>query len=158
MDDKRYYDFLNHGIEWKDKPNVNGHGFITEDGIPFLNAGDAVNYVIKHFPEAKPNDKLIREDPVACRDAAWNLLKEIERLLETVEMYKNDVHKEIHQKAEQRDSIPGKNILEDVEKKRLQEEVEQKIGESSGLSLVWNLLHKRKYELWDCTQLRGASG
>jgi hypothetical protein len=84
-------------------------------------------------------------------------LKEIERLLETVEMYKNDVYKEIHQKAKQRDSIPGKNILEDVEKKRLQEEVEQKIGESSGLSLVWNLLYKRKYELCDCIRLRGAS-
>ena len=158
MDNKRYYDFLNHGIEWKDKPNINGHGFITFDGIPFYHAGDAVKYVMNKYPEAEPKDKLIREDQKACREAASKLLKEIERLVETVELYKDSVHQEIHQKAEQRDSIPGKDIMEDIEKKRLQEEVKEKIGESSGLSLAWNLLHKRKYELWHLTRLGGASG
>ena len=158
MDEKKYYDFLHHGIEWADKPNVNGQGFITFDGIPFYHAGDAVKYVMNKYPEAEPKDKLIREDQKACREAASKMLKEIERLVETVEVYQDDTRKELHQKAEQRDSIPGKNLKESIEKELLQEEVERKIGESSGLSLVWKLLHNRKYELWNCTRLGGASG
>jgi hypothetical protein len=158
VDDKRYYDFLNHGIEWKDKPNINGHGFITWDGIPFYDAGDAVKYIMNHYPETEPKDKPIKEDPKACREGASKLLKEIERLVETVETFQKETRNELYHKAEQRDSIPGKSIFEEVEKKRLHEEVEKKIGESLGLSIAWRLLHDRKYELWNCTRLGGASG
>ena len=153
MDDKKYYDFLNHGIEWAGKPNVNGQGFITFDGIPFYHAGDAVKYIMKHFPEAEPKDKLIREDKKACKLAALGMLREVQRLLEMVETAKDTAFNETSHKAEQRDSIPGKNILEDVEKKRLHEEVEQGIGRHSGLSEAWSILHSRKFELWNCSRL-----
>ena len=156
MDDKRYYDFLNHGIEWKDKPNINGHGFYTSDRIPFLKAGDAVKHVITHYPEAEPNYLLIKENPVLCRELVKTIEPELRRLLGLLESNIEERNKEIDSLVEQRNSLSDRNLLESVQKKVLTDEIIRKGGEFSGVIFTTHMIRDRLLEFINISSMKGG--
>jgi len=154
----KYYDFLNHGIEWKDKPNINGHGFVTFDNLPFWNARDAVKYLMEKHPNIEPSWKAIKEDPSKCHKLAFVLLPEVERLRESVQALINQNDNVLKSKAEQRDSIVEIDLKAQIDKELLQEQVHEKVGTSSGLHSAWTVLHNRIMELHQCLGLPVTGG
>lgn len=156
MDDKKYYDFLNHGIEWKYKPNINGHGFVTLDGMPFYNAGDAVKYVIKHFPETEPKDKPIKEDPKVCKELVKTIEPELRWLVDLLEVNLEERNKEINSVVEQRNNLSDHNLLESVQKKVLTEDIIRKGGEFSGVCTATHMIRERLIEFIYISSMNGG--
>ena len=156
MDNKRYYDFLNHGIEWKDKPNINGHGFYTSDRIPFFNAGDAVKHVITHYPEAETNDKFIKENPSICRELVKTIEPELRRLVDLLEVNLEERSKEIDSIVEQRNKLSDKDLLESVHKKVLTDDIIRKGGEYSGVCSAVQLIRERLIEFINLSSMKGG--
>lgn len=150
MNESKYYEFLN-----SLPPHmVNKHGWVVANCMPFYESGPAVQYVLDHYPEAKPSDHLIALDPVRCRELAIVMLPEYEYLLEHIEKQRGTVQEKLMAAATQRDSIEEKSIFDTVQKEVLQGQVKELIGVHTGLIDAWQTAHARKCELWNCGRLK----
>lgn len=146
----RYYDFINALLPG----TVNKHGWVVANCMPFYESGTAVQYVMSHYPEAKPSDHLIILNPVRCRELALVMLPEYEYLLEHIEKQQETARERLTATAAQRDAIQGNSIFNTVEKEVLQEQLRERIGVHSGLIDAWQTAHARKCELWNCGRLK----
>ena len=153
MDNQTFYECLKR-IPGANK-DMNAVGCVVDGRIPFLKNADAVRYALKIHPDMKPGSDVVVKDNLKCKMLALGMLPELERLTDLIDFILADKRCQITDNAKKRDSIPGKDLLEDVEKQRLQEEVIKGIGCSDGLSTAWKILHERKFELWECTRLKG---
>lgn len=150
MNESKYYEFL----QSLPRHTVNKHGWVVANRMPFYESGTAVQYVLDHFPEAKPSDHLIVLDPVRCRELALVMLPEYGYLQDQIEKQRETVREKLTATATQRDSIEEKSIFDTLQKEVLQGQVKELIGVHSGLIDAWQAAHARKCELWNCGRLK----
>ena len=155
MSDRTYYDFLDK-IDYEGAKNVNGQGFVARNQVPFLGAGDAVTFIMLDFPAYTPADRPIVQDHGLCRELADTIHPEVEQLCNCLERTLETARKRLEEMVAQRDAKDDRDLLESVQKQVLQEQIMTQIGVCQGLSMAWNMLHTRKFELWQCSRLKGA--
>ena len=152
MDNKRYYEFLQ---RIPNQEGLNSIGFITLNGIPFKNNGDAVKYGMKALPALEPGSDMVVYDPGKCREAAERMEPEIKRWVDLVEDLLKVKRETIDNIVEEINKKKDSDLLESVEKQVLREELFRVQGEHSGLTQIVQLLRTRAFELWECSRLKG---
>ena len=156
--EKKYYDLMN-GIKCADgKAEINGLGYVVLGSVPFKQAADAVTFILSQHPDLSPADCPIVQDRKRCAELAAVLKPEVDRMLYSVNSALGVAREKLHLLAEQRDALDDKNLMQSIKKQQLQEEVLKQIGVCSGLYTAQQILHRRSFELWECTRLRGAYG
>ena len=95
-------------------------------------------------------------------------LKETNKILAKVEKSETNIDKTLEAQLKLDKKLTGmiddqnklnKSILrqlESVQKQTLQEQVMRQQGYCEALHDVWQLLHDRRYELWECLRLKGG--
>lgn len=152
MDNKRYYEFLQ---RIPNQEGLNSIGFITLNGIPFKNNGDAVKYGMKALPALEPGSDMVVYDPEKCREAAERMYPEINRWVDLVEDLLKVKRETIDNIVEEINKKKDSDLLESVQKQVLREELFRVQGEHSGLTQMVQLLRTRAFELWECSRLKG---
>jgi hypothetical protein len=152
MDDKRYYEFLQ---RIPNQEGLNSIGFITLNGIPFKNNGDAVKYGMKALPALEPGSDMVVYDQGKCREAAERMYPEINRWVDLVEDLLKVKRETIDNIVEEINKKKDSDLLESVQKQVLREELFRVQGEHSGLTQMVQLLRTRAFELWECSRLKG---
>ena len=151
MDEKRYYEFIKRIPK---SPHVNSVGYITSDGIPFYDAGNAVKYIMRDYPEAKPGDEILVYDPEKCKKAALRILPEYEKLMNDLEIEMEQKRVEIDSMVSQINKLSDKDLIESVQKQVLKDELHRKVGEHSGLIQGIQKIRNRKQELINCVFIK----
>ena len=154
MSERKYYDMLDR-INFEGRKDINGQGFVALS-IPFKKAGDAVTFILTDFPELTPAERAIDQNKPRCRELANVMRPEVERLLHCVERMQTTARSKLDNLAAQRDGKQDGDLLESVEKKVLQEQVLRQSGYCEALHDVWRLLHDRRFELFECSRLKGG--
>lgn len=152
-DGKQYYRLLS-GIAFENGYDINGQGFVALS-VPFKGAPDAVKFAMLKLPEIKQNENPVVQNKAQCRELSGTILPEVERLMMCIEQMMEESKEKLHSLARQRDEKPN-DLLGNVERNVLQEYVMQQIGYNSVLHDVWQMLSKRKFELWECSRLKGV--
>ena len=152
-DGKQYYRLLS-GIAFENGYDINGQGFVALS-VPFKGASDAVKFAMLKLPEIKQDENPVVQNKAQCRQLSGTILPEVERLMMCLERMMDESKEKLHSLARQRDEKPN-DILGNVERNVLQEYVMQQVGYNSALHDVWQMLSKRKFELWECSRLKGV--
>ena len=152
-DEKRYYRLLS-SIAFENGYDINGQGFVTLS-TPFKSAQDAVKYTMAKIPQADKHENPIIQNKDLCRQLSATILREVDRLMMYVEQMIGESSEKLESLASQRDEKPN-DIIGMAERDVLQERVIQQIGYNTALHDVWQMLNKRKYELWECSRLKSA--
>lgn len=153
MKDKKYYEFLNKINYEGQRKDINGQGFVALNSIPFKNARNAIKFIVTHHPDYAPSDGTIVQNRKQCRELAIAVYPEVEYLLQYVEIQLRVAHNYLDRLVEQRDSTKDQFV-----KTYLQKRVIEQIGVVKGWTEICQLLHNRKYELWECTRIRDVGG
>lgn len=153
MKDKKYYEFLNKINYEGQRKDINGQGFVALNSIPFKNARNAIEFIVKHHPDYTPSDGIIVQNRKQCSELAIAVYPEVEHLLQRIERQLKVAHNDLDRLAKQRDSTEDR-----FAKSHLQERVIEQMGVAKGWAEIWQLLHNRKYELWECTRIRDVGG
>ena len=152
-DEKQYYRLLS-SIAFENGYDINGQGFVTL-GLPFKIAPDAVKYTTMKIPEIKQDENPVVQNKELCRHLSTAILPEVDRLMMCVEQMIGESSEKLESLASQRDEKPN-DIIGNVERSVLQERVIQQIGYNMALHDVWQMLSKRRFELWECSRLKSA--
>ena len=153
QDEKKYYRLLS-TIAFENGYDINGQGFVAL-ALPFKCAPDAVKYVMSKLPEIKNDENPIMQNKSLCRQLSTDIIPEVDRLMACVEQMIGESTEKLKFLASQRDEKPN-NIIGDVERSVLQERVIQQIGYNTALHDVWQMLSKRRFDLWECSRLKSA--
>lgn len=154
MDNKKYYECL--GRVPNANGNVNSLWAVVKNHIPFKNVSDAVKFALQVYgDDYKPGSDTVIIDPETCKARAVVLCPEVIRLRDIVHNMIETNDTELHRKAEQRDNLNVISLKEQVEKELLEEKIHEMIGYSSALHDVWQMLHARQCELWECSRYAG---
>jgi len=148
MSEKRYYEFLSK------IPNSNEAGkYVMVDKIPFNEARDGIQFVMKHFPEMEPNDTPVKSDPARVKELANTLVYEVmylriclEEIYEEMRAKTNRLEKEIREKEEIHKDVL-QQVQYDLDKEHLREMAHECIGILSAIQRV----RSREFELWTLT-------
>ena len=152
-DEKQYYRLLS-SISFENGYDVNGQGFVAL-GLPFKSAPDAVKYAISKLPEIKQDENPVAQNKVTCKQLSAMILPEVDRLTACIEQMIAESTEKLESLADQREEKPN-NIIGNVERRVLQERVIQQIGYNTALHDVWQMLSKRRIELWECSRLESV--
>lgn len=152
-DSKKQYYYLLDTIAFENGYDINGQGFVALS-VPFKWAPDAVKFTMLKLPEIKRNENPIVQNKAHCRKLSSKILPEVERLVMCLEQMIDESSKKLVSLAQQRDGKPN-DLMGRVERDVLHENVLRQIGYNTALHDVWQILSKRKYELWECTRLEG---
>ena len=156
MDNKEYYDFMAHGVDWGEKGiSLNEKGFVTFDNIPFYNVGDAVKYIMQKYPGIDAKSKPIKYDKKACKAAAKTLEPEIRRFVDfIIEDELNKKHKAIDILVDESNKLSDLDLIESVHKSVLRDEIYRKSGEFSGLIAASQILRERLLEFISISSIK----
>lgn len=124
-------------------------------GVPFLCLYDAESQCTRIGVE--PDKTSLLYAPAQARQIAAISEKEVRYLRSRVDEMLEKARAGLSSLAADRDRIEKTdppNIMRDVTLKVLEERIQRQIGYCSGLSDVWQLLHRRAYELWELTRLK----
>ena len=108
MNEVLYYEVL------KKIPNlqtVNDIGYITDKGIPFKDAHDAIVYVLNNYPGMKPGSDILVHDKVRCKEAAEKIHPEYEKLLADLERMIEENDKELSRMTQEKAALEKQNTL-----------------------------------------------
>ena len=152
-DEKRYYR-LSSSIAFENGYDINGQGFVTLS-LPFKLSQDAVKYTMAKLPQADKHENPIIQNKDLCRQLSTTILPEVDLLMMCVEQMIAESAKKIKALVNQRDEKPN-DIIGMAERDVLQERAIQQIGYNMALHDVWQMLNKRRYELWECSRLKSA--
>lgn len=147
---KKYYELLS-GIAFENGYDINGQGFVAMS-VPFMLAPDAVKFAMLKLPEIKRGENPIVQNKEHCRQLSSTILPEVERITMCIEQMMDESSRKLVSLAQQRDGKPN-DLLGRVERDVLHENVLRQIGYNTALHDVWQMLSKRKFELWKCTRL-----
>lgn len=150
--EKQYYEFM-HKISYEGKKDINGFGFVLLGQLPFKKNETAIQYIMTEHPEYIPSDKPIVQNKETCRELARTIHPELEYLISFVRKKKEKTSAEIEGLVKQRDSKNEKDLLENAERKVLQESILKEIGYYSALCDVFIFLNNRQFELYECSRL-----
>ena len=150
-DEKRYYR-LSSSIVFENGYDINGQGFVTLS-LPFKSAQAAVKYTMAKLPQADKHKNPIIQNKELCQQLSSEILPEVDLLTMCVEQMIAESTKKLESLANQRDEKPN-DIIGRAERDVLQERVIQQIGYNMALHDVWQMLNKRRYELWECSRLK----
>ena len=153
QDEKQYYRLLS-TIAFENGYDINGQGFVALT-LPFKYAPDAVKYVMSKLPEIKNDKNPVMQNKMLCRQLSTEILPEVDRLTACVEQMIGESTEKLESLASQRDEKPN-DIIGNVERRVLQERVIQQIGYNTALHDVWQMLSKRRFDLWECSRLKSA--
>lgn len=148
LNEKKYYQYLDTLGE-----NKNKCGFVAHH-VPFKNAGDAVKYIMEMWPDDQYYNDPIEYSPSECKKHIDSLYYETDYLLHRINKLKEEARVALSAMTEERDSMPNKNILQNVHKELLQERINQAIGYYTALCNVWMLLNERKWEFRQLAYLK----
>lgn len=154
MKEGKYYQFLN-TIPYEGRKDLNSLGFVALSNIPFKSNSDAVTYIMHYYPELNPNDHPIVQDHKRCRELAVAVMPEVEHNLKQVEQMKEEAYAKLERMTEQYNQLGERDLFESVQKEVLRDEIHRQCGICEGLSMAWQMLHKRNYELWECSRMKG---
>ena len=149
--EKKYYKLLD-GIAFENGYDINGQGFVAMS-VPFMWAPDAVKYAMLKLPDIKKDENPVVQNKVQCRQLSSMILPEVERIMMCIEQMMDESSRKLVSLAQQRDGKPN-DLLCSVERDVLHENVLRQIGYNTALHDVWQMLSKRKFELWKCTRLK----
>lgn len=144
MNEKRYYELL----ESLPKGKMNSVGYVVGGAIPFKYSQNAAVYALKH-------DLSLEYDPAKCRELAIQLTPEVEYLFNHIIGMKEQARHDLDVLITRRDSAPDNNLFDHVQKELIERDINETLGKIEALSDVWQMLHGRKYELWECSRLKG---
>lgn len=148
--EKKYYKLLD-SITFENGYDINGQGFVAMS-VPFEYAPDAVKFAMLKLPEIKRGENPIVQNKEHCRQLSSTILPEVERIKMCIEQMMDESSKKLDSLAQQRDGKPN-DLLGCAERDVLHENVLRQIGYNTALHDVWQMLSKRKFELWKCTRL-----
>ena len=148
---KKYYELLS-SIAFENGYDINGCGFVSLS-VPFKWAPDAVKYAMLKLPDIKKDENPIVQNKAHCRQLSGMILPEVERLIMCIEQMMDESTEKLYSLARQRDE-KSNDFLCRVERDVLQENIMRQIGYNLAMHDVWQMLSKRKYELWECSRLR----
>lgn len=148
MSEKRYYEFLSK------IPNSNEAGkYVMVDKIPFNEARDGIQFVMKHFPEIEPNDTPVKSDPARVKELANTLVYEVmylriclEEMYEEMWAKTEKLEKEI-QKMEEGPRDFRQQIQYELDQSNLNHMAHECIGIRNAIQRV----RSREFELWTLT-------
>lgn len=143
MSEAKYYELL----ESLPKGKMNSVGYVVGGAIPFKYSQNAAVYALKH-------DLLLEYDPAKCRELAIKLTPEVEYLFNHIIGMKEQARHDLDVLIARRDSNPDRNILDHVQKELIERDINETLGKIEALSDIWQMLHGRKFELWECGRLR----
>ena len=149
---KKYYELLD-SIKFENGYDINGQGFVAMS-VPFKDAPDAVKFAMLKLPEIKRGENPVVQNKEHCRRLSSTILPEVERIMMCIEQMMNESSRKLVSLAQQRDGKPN-DLLGCVERDVLHENVLRQIGYNTALHDLWQMLSKRKFELWKCTRLIG---
>ena len=152
-DEKQYYRMLS-SIAFENGYDINGQGFVTLS-LPFKSAPDAVKYTMEKLPQPDTRENPVMQNKELCRKLSTEILPEVDRLMMCVEQMIAESTEKLKALANQRDEKPN-DIIGRVERDVLQERVMQQIGYNTALHDVWQMLSKRRFDLWECSRLKSA--
>lgn len=151
IDEKQYYRLLS-SIPFENGYDVNGQGFVAL-GLPFKSAPDAVKYSMAKLPGINLDENPVVQNKALCRQLSTEILPEVDRLMMCVEQMISESTEKLKSIADQRDGKPS-DIIGNVERQVLQERVIQQIGYNTALHDVWQMLSKRRFDLWECSRFK----
>lgn len=151
--EKEYYKLLS-SITFENGYDINGCGFVAMS-VPFRWASDAVKFTMLKLPEIKRGENPIVQNKDHCRQLSSMILPEVERMIMCLEQMMDESSKKLDSLSKQRDEKPN-DLLGRVECDVLHENVLRQIGYNTALHDVWQMLSKRKFELWKCSRLKGS--
>lgn len=154
MKDGKYYEFL-HTIPYEGRKDLNSLGFVALSSIPFKLNSDAVTYIMHYHPELNPADHPVIQDRARCRTLAAAVMPEVKHNLERVEQMKEEAYAKLEGMRKRYDQFDERDLLESIQKEVLRDEIHRQCGICEGLSMAWQMLHRRNYELWECTRMKG---
>lgn len=154
MKDGKYYEFL-HTIPYEGRKDLNSIGFVALSNIPFKYNSDAVTYIMHYHPELNPEDHPIIQDHERCRELALVVKPEVEHNLERLQQMLTESRDQLEHMREKYDQLGDRDLLESVQKEVLYGEIQRQCGICEGLSQAWGMLHKRNFELWECSRMKG---
>ena len=153
QDEKQYYRLLS-TIAFENSYNVNGKGFVALN-LPFGAAPDAVKYAMIKLPQTDARENPVTQNKALCRQLSTEILPEVDRLMACVEQMIGESTEKLESLASQRDE-KSNDIIGKVERNVLQERVIQQIGYNMALHDVWQMLSKRRFDLWECSRLKSV--
>lgn len=149
---KKQYYYLLDTISFENGYDINGQGFVVMS-VPFMCAPDAVKFAMLKLPEIKRGENPVIQNKALCRQLSCTILPEVERLVMCIEQMMDESSRKLDSLAKQRDEKPN-DLLGRVERDVLHENVLRQIGYNTALHDVWQMLSKRKFELWKCICLK----
>lgn len=144
MDQKKYYELL----ESLPKGKMNSVGYVVGGALPFKYSQNAAVYALKH-------DLSLEYDPAKCRELAIQLTPEVEYLFNHIVGMKEQACHDLDVLITRRDSAADNNLFDHVQKELIERDINETLGKIEALSDVWQMLHGRKFELWECSRLKG---
>lgn len=144
MNERAYYELL----ESLPKGKMNSVGYVVGGAIPFKYSQNAAVYALKH-------DLSLEYDPAKCRELAIQLTPEVEYLFNHIIGMKEQARHDLDVLITRRDSAPDNNLFDHVQKELIERDINETLGKIEALSDVWQMLHGRKFELWECSRLKG---
>lgn len=148
MSEKRYYEFLSK------IPNSNEAGkYVMVDKIPFNEARDGIQFVMKHFPEMEPNDTPVKSDPARVKELANTLVYEVMYLRICLE----EMYDEMRAKTEEMEKTVHKleeghrDLRQQCEYELAQEHLREMGHECIGILGAIQRVRSREFELWTLT-------
>ena len=150
MSEAKYYEFLNSLLPH----TVNKHGWVVANCMPFYESGTAVQYVLDHYPEAKPSDHLIILNPVRCRELAALRLPEFDYLIEHLEALRVTVASKLGSLGKQLEEMRVTSLMDQVDRELLESRIREMVGVHTGLIDAMQATQARKWELWNCGRLK----
>ena len=148
---KKQYYYLLDTIAFENGYDINGQGFVAMS-VPFMWASDAVKFAMLKLLEIKRGENPVVQSKALCRQLSCTILPEVARLIMCLEQMMDESSRKLDSLAKQRDEKPN-DLLGRVERDVLHENVLRQIGYNTALHDVWQVLSKRKFELWQCTRL-----
>ena len=149
---KKYYKLMS-SIAFENGYDINGVGFISLS-VPFRWAPDAVKYAMLKLPDIKEDENPVVQNKAQCQRLSGMILPEVERLMLCIEQMMDESMEKLHFLAEQRDEKQN-DLVGMVERDVLQENIMRQIGYNLAMHDVWQMLSKRKFELWECSRMKG---
>lgn len=148
MSEKRYYEFLSK------IPNSNEAGkYVMVDKIPFNEARDGIQFVMKHFPEMEPNDTPVKSDLARVKELANTLVYEVMYLRICLE----EMYDEMWAKTEEMEKTVHKleeghrDLRQQCEYELAQEHLREMGHECLGILGAIQRVRSREFELWTLT-------
>ena len=148
---EKYYELLS-SIKFENGYDINGCSFVALS-VPFKWAPDAVKFAMLKLPEIKRGENPVVQNKALCRQLSCTILPEVARLMMCLEQMIDESSRKLDSLARQRDEKQN-DFLGRVERDVIHENVLRQIGYNTALHDVWQMLSKRRYELFECSRLK----